>query len=292
MKFVFGKPINEPFNKKEEIKTAQEVMKRKQLAAVVRVIRIGKTSVILKTLKTVNIPKVYISAENFVEGKSFGLRSFLSYFSSLLITEVLNYTSPKRSIPKVIKYKGKELTSYIKLFLNINLGEIEAFFEKSNESIPEILDFPQRLSEEFKVNSVIAKYVRGILWYLTFSYALKTPLVISVSIRLYTKKLKGWEAFEAAVVRFIVALALWFVKPLYVSISIYIVPLIISLIGIAIGSAKGGRRMDLDLIETLILYIGIFGAFAFTLVLLIWHLIDWARDSKSSMQATKGGEIL
>jgi len=163
MKFVFGKPIDEPFDREEEIKTLENMIKRKQPTAVIGVRRIGKTSVILKTLKTINIPKVYITAEDFVEGKSFDLKSFLSYFSSLLITEVLNYVGPKRNIPQVAKYKGKEvidrlkeLIGYVKLSFNINLGEIEVFLEKGNESIPEVLDLPQKLSEEFKVDLVIA----------------------------------------------------------------------------------------------------------------------------------------
>ena len=163
MKFIFGKPTDEPFDREEEIKTLLDMIERKQPVAVIGVRRIGKTSVILKTLKAVNLPKVYISAEDYVEGKSFDLKSFLSYFSSLLITEVLNYTDPKRNLPKVIKYRGKEvidrlreLIGYIKLSFNINLGEVELFLEKGNKSIPELLDLPQRLAEEFKVNLVIA----------------------------------------------------------------------------------------------------------------------------------------
>jgi len=84
----FGKPTDEPFDREEEVKTLLDMIERKQPTAVIGVRRIGKTSVILKTLKNVNLPKVYISAEDFVEGKSFDLKSFLSYLSSSLITEV------------------------------------------------------------------------------------------------------------------------------------------------------------------------------------------------------------
>jgi len=62
-----------------------------------------------------------------------------------------------------MKYKGKEvidklreLIGYVKLSFNINIGEVELFLEKGNEYIPSLLDLPQRLAEEFKVDLVIA----------------------------------------------------------------------------------------------------------------------------------------
>lgn len=164
MKFVFGKPIDEPFDRESEINELSNMIKRGQPTAVIGVRRIGKTSIILKTLKDIEIPNVYISTEDFIEGKSFDLKSFLSYYSSLLITSVVNYVDPKRKIPKIVKYKGKEifdrlreLLGYLKLSFNINFAEIEVFLkdEGSKASIPEIIDFPQRLAEEFKVNTVI-----------------------------------------------------------------------------------------------------------------------------------------
>jgi len=81
---------------------------------------------------------------------------------------------------------------------------------------------------------LIAKYAPGILWLLTFSYALRTPPVIPALIGLYTKRLKGYDAFIATVVGFIVALVLWFYNSLYASISTFVVPLIISLMFILV----------------------------------------------------------
>lgn len=165
MKFVFGKPVEEPYDREKEVNELTEMIKRGQPTAVLGVRRIGKTSVVLKSLKNVDRPKVYVSTEDFIEGKSFDLKSFLSYYSSVLITSVLNFTDPKRNLPQVVKYKGKELLDnlrellgYLKLTFNINLAEVEVFLKGGSfkDSVPEVISLPQRLAEEFKVNIVVA----------------------------------------------------------------------------------------------------------------------------------------
>ncbi|QGA53666.1 ATP-binding protein [Sulfolobus sp. E5-1-F] len=167
MKFIFGKPVDEPFDRENEVKQLVEMMNRRQPVAIIGVRRIGKTSVILKSLKIIETPKVYISVEDFIEGKSFDLVSFLSLYSSLLITNTLNYVEPKRKISQIVKQKGKELLDklreligYVKLSFNINLVEVEVFLNSVKrggvkESIPQILELPERLAEEFGLNTIV-----------------------------------------------------------------------------------------------------------------------------------------
>ncbi|QXJ28448.1 AAA family ATPase [Saccharolobus shibatae] len=167
VKFIFGKPVDEPFDRESEIRQLVEMANRRQPTAIIGVRRIGKTSVILKGLKMIETPKVYLSAEDFLEGKSFDLISFLSLYSSLLITNVMNYVEPKRKIPQIVKQKGKELLEmlreligYVKISFNINLVEVEVFLNSVKrggikESIPQILELPQRLGEEFGIKNIV-----------------------------------------------------------------------------------------------------------------------------------------
>lgn len=69
MKFVFGKPTDEPFDRETEISILTSMISRNQPTAVIGVRRIGKTSIILKTIKNIERPKIYINAEEFVEGR-------------------------------------------------------------------------------------------------------------------------------------------------------------------------------------------------------------------------------
>ncbi|ACR40975.1 ATP-binding protein [Saccharolobus islandicus] len=62
IKFIFGKPVDEPFDRENEIRQLVEMANRRQPTAIIGVRRIGKTSVILKGLKMVETPKVYLSA--------------------------------------------------------------------------------------------------------------------------------------------------------------------------------------------------------------------------------------
>lgn len=164
MKFVFGKPIDEPFDREREIESLLTMIKRRQPVAVIGVRRIGKTSIILKALKEINNPKVYISAEEFVEGKGFDLKSFLSALSSLLLTSVINYLEPHRRISLAVKIKGKELlerlrelVGYVKIKFNINLAELDVLFLNKGlkEGVPQILDLPQRVAEELGIENVV-----------------------------------------------------------------------------------------------------------------------------------------
>ncbi|MFP3261092.1 MAG: ATP-binding protein [Sulfolobus sp.] len=54
MKFVFGKPTDEPFDRETEINILTSMILRNQPTAVMRVRRIGKTSIILKTIKNID----------------------------------------------------------------------------------------------------------------------------------------------------------------------------------------------------------------------------------------------
>lgn len=72
MKFTFSKPTDEPFDR-EEINTLSTLINIKQLVSVIGNRRVGKTSIQLKVLSLIFTPYIYISAEDFVEGKSFDL---------------------------------------------------------------------------------------------------------------------------------------------------------------------------------------------------------------------------
>ncbi|BCU67024.1 ATPase [Sulfolobales archaeon HS-7] len=167
MKFLFGMPTDEPYDREEEIKTLTEMIRRKQPTVIVGVRRIGKTSIILKSVKNMESPKIFLSAKEFVEGKSFDLQSFLSAYSSLILSEFLRVIDPKIRIPQTIKIRGRELldtlrelVGYAKIRLNIPLTEVELFldsFKKASfrEGVAEIIELPQRLAEEFSLNFTI-----------------------------------------------------------------------------------------------------------------------------------------
>jgi len=159
MKFVFGKPTDEPFDRETEINILTSMILRNQPTAVIGVRRIGKTSIILKTIKNIERPKIYINAEEFVEGKSFDLISFLSYYSSLIIAEAIKFLEPKKKFSFVLKQRGeeaintlRELLGYVKLSFNINLVSIELFINRksgnSKDSIRELLNLPQEIAEK------------------------------------------------------------------------------------------------------------------------------------------------
>lgn len=165
MKFVFGKPVDEPFDREGEIGELRSMIVRSQPTALIGVRRIGKTSVILKTLKPVSTPKVYLSVEQYVEGRSFDLNSFIAYFSSLVVAEALRTLEPTRKLPLLLREKGREavstlrdLLAYLKLTLNINLISIELYFEnrsKLKDALKEALELPQLLAEKTGENLTI-----------------------------------------------------------------------------------------------------------------------------------------
>lgn len=156
MKFVFGKPTDEPFDREAEINTLTSMISRNQPTAVIGVRRIGKTSVILKAMKSVERPKIYINAEEFVEGKSFDLTSFLSYYASLVIAEAIKFLEPRKKFSFSLKQKGeeaintlRELLGYVKLSFNINIASVELFIKGGKkDSVRELLDLPQEMAEK------------------------------------------------------------------------------------------------------------------------------------------------
>lgn len=85
---------------------------------------------------------------------------------------------------------------------------------------------------------IIAKYAPGILWLLMFSYALRTPPVIPALIGLYTKRLGSWGAFTAAFLGFIVSAITYLYNSLYGTIAAWVVPLVVSLVFVAVGEGK------------------------------------------------------
>ena len=132
---------------------------RNQPTAVIGVRRIGKTSIILKTIKNIERTKIYINAEEFVKGKSFDLISFLSYYSSLIIAEAIKFLEPKKKFSFVLKQRGeeaintlRELLGYVKLSFSINLVSVELFTNRksgnSKDSIRELLNLPQEIAEK------------------------------------------------------------------------------------------------------------------------------------------------
>ncbi|AWR95277.1 AAA family ATPase [Acidianus brierleyi] len=167
MKFIFGRPIDEPFDREEEIKALNELISRNQPTAVLGIRRIGKTSIILNVLKNQNIPKIYINVEDFIEGKSIDIIGLFSYFSSSLLSEAIKFMEPRKRIPIVLKEKGeeaiktlREILGYIKINFNINLGKVEIFLDSTKkggikESLKELLDLPQEISENINKKILI-----------------------------------------------------------------------------------------------------------------------------------------
>jgi len=165
MKFIFGKPTDNPFDREEEIRTLLTLINRKQPVSVIGSRRVGKTSILLKVMSSISTPHVYISAEDFVEGKSFDLKSFLISFSGLIIAETLKFLDTRRKFIFDIKEKGEKLISslrdligYAKISLNLNLAEVEVLLEnKENlrDTTRGILDLPQKMAETMGKDLVI-----------------------------------------------------------------------------------------------------------------------------------------
>lgn len=165
MKFIFGKPTDEPFDRENEVRLLTDLINRKQPTAIIGIRRIGKTSIILKTLKNISLPKIYITTEDFVNGKSFDLQSFLAYYSSQVLSQLIVALENRKNSPlQIVKIKGKEileklrdLIGYVKIKFNLPLGDIEALIEGRNlkESVRNIIDLPQTLGENFDLNFVI-----------------------------------------------------------------------------------------------------------------------------------------
>jgi AAA+ ATPase superfamily predicted ATPase len=167
MHFIFGKPIDEPFDREEEIETLTKLILRLQPTSIIGLRRVGKTSIILKVLKEVKYPKVYISVEDFVKGKSFDFDSFLEYYASLLLAETLKFMDPKVKIPFLLKMKGQEIEKtlrdilgYLKISLNMNVASVEVFLDSlkkggMRESVMELIDLPQQMAERIGNKIVI-----------------------------------------------------------------------------------------------------------------------------------------
>jgi AAA+ ATPase superfamily predicted ATPase len=165
MKFIFGKPTEEPYDREREINELLTLIYRKQPVIIIGSRRIGKTSILLKVISNLDKPKVYISTEDFVEGKSLDIYSFLLTLSSQLIVEAIKIIEPKRRIIFNIKEKGEKLISiirdligYIKISLNINLANLEIFLEKKDKfrhNVREMIDLPQQIAEKVGQDFVI-----------------------------------------------------------------------------------------------------------------------------------------
>ncbi|MEM0173042.1 MAG: ATP-binding protein [Sulfolobaceae archaeon] len=165
IKFVFGKPTEEPYDREKEINELVTLIRRKQSVILIGSRRIGKTSILLKVLSSLNTPKVYISAEDFVEGKSFDIYSFFLSLSSQLLIEAIKIMEPRRRIVSSMREKGerlinsiRDLIGYIKISLNINLISLEIFLERRDKfkhNIRELADLPQQLAEKVGQDFVI-----------------------------------------------------------------------------------------------------------------------------------------
>lgn len=159
MQFVFGKPVEEPFDREQEINTLTKLILRLQPISIIGMRRVGKTSIILKVLKEVKYPKVYISVEDFVQGKSFDFTSFLTYFASQVLAEALKFMDPRAKIPFLLRVKGgeieralRDILGYLKISLNINIASVEVFLESlrkggMRESVRELVELPQQMAE-------------------------------------------------------------------------------------------------------------------------------------------------
>jgi|ECHnycMinimDraft_1075156.scaffolds.fasta_scaffold06903_1 AAA+ ATPase superfamily predicted ATPase len=165
MKFVFGKPVDEPFDREEEVGKLRTLILRGQSTSVIGVRRIGKTSILLKTLKEINLPKVYVNVEVFTEGKSVDLVAFLEYYSALILSETLRNLDPKARIPMILRERGesvinalRDMLGYMKISLNFRPMNVELFLNKGTnykESVRELLDLPQLMAEKLRKRLVV-----------------------------------------------------------------------------------------------------------------------------------------
>ncbi|MCY0860923.1 MAG: ATP-binding protein [Metallosphaera prunae] len=163
--FVYGVPTTNPFGREREIGILSNFLRSGQPVGLMGVRRVGKTSLLLASLRQSSLPYIYLSAEEFTSGKSFDFHSFISGY-------VVSVTSTLYSLAgyRVLTDKGRswlrqlrDLVGAIKVTFNI--PEVSATLDvtlekverrkRLEEELPRIVDLPQIMAERFGVPRVV-----------------------------------------------------------------------------------------------------------------------------------------
>jgi AAA+ ATPase superfamily predicted ATPase len=168
MWFTYGPPTENPFDRDEEISTLIKLMRGGQPVSLVGPRRIGKTSILLASLKKSNLPYVLISAEDFLKGeKGFNFTEFLSAYVSKVILSLHPFFGYAFKLEEKVKSYLKvlrDLLGAVKISLNIPevSGLIEVVLDKGekgkdlSEEFSRALELPELLAEKFNIRIVIA----------------------------------------------------------------------------------------------------------------------------------------
>jgi len=168
MWFTYGPPTENPFDRDEEISTLIKLMRGGQPVSLVGPRRIGKTSILLASLKKSNLPYVLISAEDFLKGeKGFNFTEFLSAYVSKVILSLHPFSGYAFKLEEKVKSYLKvlrDLLGAVKISLNIPevSGLIEVVLDKGekgkdlSEEFSRALELPELLAEKFNIRIVIA----------------------------------------------------------------------------------------------------------------------------------------
>ncbi|BCS93785.1 AAA family ATPase [Metallosphaera javensis (ex Sakai et al. 2022)] len=170
MWFLYGPPTSNPFGRENEVNSLLALMKNGQPVGLIGPRRIGKTSIILASLKKVPLPYAYISAEEFVRGeKGFNFAEFLSAYVSKLTYSIYAHAGYRGQIQRAMDMtKGyvkqlRDLIGMVKVSFNIPelTGLMEVILDKSeknkdlSEEFSRVLDLPEVLAERFEIQRII-----------------------------------------------------------------------------------------------------------------------------------------
>jgi len=168
MWFNYGPPTDNPFGRDEEISTLIKLLKTGQPVGLIGPRRIGKTSILLASLKRVNLPYFLISAEDFLKGeKGFNFAEFLSAYVSKTLLTIYPFSGHMFKIEEKVKSYLKvlrDLLGAVKISFNIPdiTGLIEVILDKGergkdlSEEFSRALELPEILAEKFNTRIVIA----------------------------------------------------------------------------------------------------------------------------------------
>ncbi|EZQ11388.1 ATPase [Candidatus Acidianus copahuensis] len=160
MWFIYGPPTDTPFGREDDIRKVTLYMRRGQPLSLIGPRRIGKTSILLASIKQLNYPSVIVNAEEFVENeKGFDLHSFVSYTLESVMAEAYERAGKGHRLKEIVKKSMRslrEMLGAIKVSFSIPEinSRIELFLDKAEkgskigEEFSEVLDIPEILCEE------------------------------------------------------------------------------------------------------------------------------------------------
>ena len=166
--FVYGLPTDRPFGRESEVSTVVRLLREGQPVGLLGPRRIGKTSILLASLKASGLPYVLLSAEEFVRGeRSFDLTEFLSAFVSRVTMAAYSRAGLRLRLEE--RARGylrllRDLIGAIKVTFDIPevTATIELVLDKGERGrdlsgdLAQVLDLPQVLAERLGLRLVIA----------------------------------------------------------------------------------------------------------------------------------------